>query len=357
MKKINTLISIALASVIFVGCGGDDSSSGGENQTYSKSAMLDNYASLVGALADDFKTKSQTLKASLETYNETNAKANWRAVATSYKKLQPILETDKSNNSSANGYYTVTMSNNIYQPIYTAMDAWRMGKNGRDRDRGIDKLEYILFSPWKVFGEDGASHQHSYTDSEKSSLGAAEADQLIIAADSIKKHWSTSGKLTEIKSTEQTSVFYIANRLFEYIGRLKDEHIGRPAGLIVDAPTKIPSKTESPSSEYSKEEAIALLEGIKNLYKGGTGLGLDDMLIENGYSNNNDKVIAAFDDTMSKLKAIDGSLYDACTNDFADVEAAFKSLQELEKVYNTNINTLMSVTSDMQFTNDGDSTF
>lgn len=355
MINLKSLLGALLVAFSLVACGGS-SGGGSSSNSFDKSAMLDNYATLIGTLADDLKTKSEALKDSFSDYNNTTAKTNWKAMATSWKKIQVILETDKSNNASGNEYYTV--KTDCCTPIYTTVDAWRMGQNNANyQEQALDRTEWLLFTPWMVHGETGSSDQNDNNASQISSIGVDESDQLILAATSIKTHWSSAGKLNEIKSVSQESTFYIANRIFEYIGRLKDEHIGRAAGLLVDATTPIPAKVESPSAAYSKEEAMALLEGIKNIYQGGSGLGLDDMLIAAGYSNNNDAVIAAFDDSIAKLNAVDGTLYDAITNDAADVQALFTSLQALEAAYNTNVITLMSVTTDMTFTNDGDSTF
>lgn len=349
MINIKAFFSVLFTGFLLVGCGGGGSSSSGGNPSggdtsFDKSAMLDNYSALVGTLADDFKTKSQNLQNSLTTFDENTSKQNWKEMASSYKKLQAILQTDKSQ-STGNGQYTVTMDG--ITPIYTAVDSWLMGKNGEDKDYGIAKLEYILFDP-----------SNGYNDGNKSAIGAAEAAKMVSAATKIKTHWSSDGSLDDIKTASDDSVEYIANRIREYIKRLIDGHIGLGTGLLVaDNGVKHPEKVESKLSSYSKEQAIALIEGIKNYYIGGTGSGLDDMLIANGYSNNNDKVIAAFNDAINKINAINGTLYDAITNDFSNVEAAFSALQELDSVYHTNVLTLMSVTTDMTFTNDGDTVF
>lgn len=351
MIKTKLILSAALTSVLFLGCSE-------ETKKFDNSAMLDNYGKIIGILADDFKTKSEALKSDFSLlendFNQANAQDKWKEVASAYKMIQPILQTDKSDKDDI---YRVSPDGGI-SAVYDYVDKWRMGQNNETyRNQAIDRTEWLLFTPWKVYGEDSDNNKNDYNTSEILPLGVSASNKLIKAAEAIKTHWSSAGELENIKSVDLASVEYISNRLFEYIGRLKDEHIGRAAALIVDANTKYPSKVESPSAGYSKEEALSLLKGIKYIYQGGNGLGLDDMLIDNGYSNYNDNMISAFDSVISRFEAIDGSLYDAITNDYENVEALYTSLQALEEAYYKNIITLMSVTPDMPFTNDGDTNF
>jgi hypothetical protein len=355
MKLFSSLTAISFLSTILISCGSDSDSPSENKSNFDKSTMIKNYGVLIGELADDFKIKSENLKNSFSDFNKTEAQANWKEVASSYKALQTILQTDKSQSTGEN--YTITTDG--IQPIYLAVDAWRMGQNQKNYEvQAIDRTEWLLFSPWVVSGESEEIHQNSLDTTQISSEGIAQSEKLIESAEAIQTHWSSAGKLEEMKKNEDETVEYIANRIFEYIGRLKDEHIGRASGLIKETNgEKAPSKVESPSAKYSKEEALALLEGMRNIYIGGSGLGIDDLLIQSGYSSYNDEVLNAFDDSISKLNSIDKTLFDAILNDFSSVSSVFESLQELEKVFNTNVITLMSVSSDMEFTNDGDSTF
>lgn len=153
-------------------------------------------------------------------------------------------------------------------------------------------------------------------------------------------HWETDEAFTA--NVDDATIDTILNQFIDNMYKNKELRLGEPAGLTVaSAGTADYTKLEYHRSGSSAESIISRIAGLKALYTGDydettDGIGFDDYLISKGATEANSAILAAIDDAVTALEAIDGSLKTAVTGDSAAVETAYVKLSALyNAVYST----------------------
>lgn len=160
-------------------------------------------------------------------------------------------------------------------------------------------------------------------------------------------HWEEDNAFVE--NADDTTVDAILNQFIDNMYKNKELRLGEPAGLTAaSGGTADYTKLEYHRSGSSTASIIARIMGLKALYTGeygeaSSGIGFDDYLVSKGATAENRTILAAIDDAIAALEAIDGSLKTAITTDSEAVEAAYEKLVSLYSAVYTTLPAAMAI--------------
>lgn len=216
---------------------------------------------------------------------------------------------------------------------------------------GFDALEYLLFAP----GFDNACPPQLPIngDGEWAALGEAEisvrradyaatvASAIAAQADALEATWAEGGTwhgyLTDPTSgplgDTQTAMDEVLRAMFYIDKSLKDVKIAVPAGIKDCTSDVCLDEVESIWAGLSKEQAVANLEGFRQIFWAGPdadgGVGFDDLLASVGEGALGEEMLADTDAAIATLQAVDGTFVEALTADGAALDASHAAVVEL----------------------------
>jgi len=221
---------------------------------------------------------------------------------------------------------------------------------------GLDALEYLLFH---VGAQNSCAAQAEInTSGSWNALGSGEVTRrraayahaattyLKTVADDLVERWEPSGgnfvgQLAQagmsgsLFETERMAADEIFTGMFYLDLVTKDDKLAVPAGIDVTcASDTCPEALESRYANASKEAVRANLEGFRQLFTGGDGLGFDDWLVAVGAGELAAQMKKEIDEAIEHGDAIPGNLRDTLATDPETVRtlhAEVKHLTDLMK--------------------------
>jgi hypothetical protein len=202
-------------------------------------------------------------------------------------------------------------------------------------DKGLPALDYLLFNTYDNNAEilDRFTTNSQATEYKKYILDVVEDIQTRV------NHTYNGWVLGEYTATFNTntgtaagsSLSLLVNNFNENYELIKRDKIGIPSGILTLGFTN-PTKVEAYYSGYSIELAKSALQATVNMYRGGSGLGLDDYLTTIGTQKNgqslNQVILDQFLLAENALDALSGRLSDEVTNNTTSVETAYNELSK-----------------------------
>ncbi|MFT4979896.1 MAG: putative lipoprotein, partial [Myxococcota bacterium] len=195
---------------------------------------------------------------------------------------------------------------------------------------GLDALEYLL---WAGPGNDCPSQVDINADGTWDALGADNIEQnraafartisteLSRQAAALKDAWSPdggdfSGQLTLETaggpySSEQEALDALFSALFYVEIATKDRKLAVPLGLQDCSTETCPEDVEHRYSGLGAAAVEANLLGFRDLFTGGAGFGLDDLLVDLGHGDLSIQILADLDVALAAAAVIEAPLDEA----------------------------------------------
>jgi uncharacterized protein len=237
---------------------------------------------------------------------------------------------------------TATIESNIASGSYNLATTSRSTLYAQ----GFGAIGYLCFAPDAVSKMTGNAARAKY-------LGdlVTRIENLV---NGVVDNW-TSYRTTFVGNTQTnvgSPIGNIVNQLAYQLDMTKGPRIGWPFGKQSNG-IVFATKCEGYYAGISKDLAELSIAALKDSYTGGGGLGIDDYLVSLKQDALNTDVLAQFDMTIAKVRAIPGNLSAAFTANPAEVDAAYKEIQKLLTLLKTDVASATAV--QITFTdNDGD---
>jgi predicted lipoprotein len=215
---------------------------------------------------------------------------------------------------------------------------------------GLPALEYLLFND-------------SILDAKRCSYAAAVARDAAQTAASLRDAWSpsggnfgaqvsTAGQGSSVFATSQDLLNILVNQMLTVIELLKDADLGKPLGKKAGG-VLMPELRQSPFSEFSLQDMLANMEGVKEIYLGSAaGLGIRDIAAEQD-AFVADRITTYMDDVTTAVLGVPETFGDSVINNTPLVENVFVKVAFLRSNMAGNLSGLLGITPFFNG-NDGD---
>jgi predicted lipoprotein len=363
---LSALVLAGLAAIGLAACIGG----GAEQRAGLRSAVLvDLSAAVIAPDVSQFATDAADLAAQVQALTESPdrarldaAQAAWLETARAWHRLASL---DLAGITRTGLLYSrigarPTSPGAIERALATPdpIGAAYVARQGADK-RGLAGLEYLLFTQdpaAAVSALQGSEARRNYL------LGVAQ--DLAAQADALAGLWDRSGGdelgMFERADSEgrnlQSSVSRLVNQMSMTTETMAYVSLGRPLGLgrSIDTPDGPPAPDLVPAP-YARESVALLraeLSGLRALVSptasGGTDRkGIDALLLDLGAEIGDEPLgealLGQIDAADAALAALDGSLYDAVTNDPEAVRTAYDEALALHRLVKTSLANWLAV--------------
>lgn len=322
--KSKLLLSLALASSLFISCGEDDSSANGDfDYTTITTNVADN---IIAPRYEEFQKATAQLKSDASTFNSTPNEANLTALQNSYKTANiawqrvsfpgvgyptTVSDLPKLINTFPTDTTKINELINDQDPNYSST---------RFRDAfGFPALDFILYGASKantvIKFTTAANAQGA-----KNFLTAA-VEQLNNEATKANNYWknNTNGAVTAFKTNNEVNASSPFNLFFNGfmadVELLKNAQLGLPLG-VYNLGTPQPDQAEALYSEIGIELWTEKLAALKKVYlgeseQGVNEVGFDDFLIDQNIKRNgeslHDLILEVFTNIENTVADFDGT--------------------------------------------------
>jgi len=190
------------------------------------------------------------------------------------------------------------------------------------RYRNIGVVEALLFNE----NESDEALLSRFKNEERYRDSFVHASTLLIeSANYLYNYWINESAF--VANSDGESVDAMVNKMVDNIYKTRETRLGDPAGLTQTSGGETdPNLCEFLDSEASLASMRYRLLGLKALYTGNDGLGLDDYLISKNLTAENDTILQAIDQALSSLEQINTPLKKAIDHDKEHVKTAFAAL-------------------------------
>jgi predicted lipoprotein len=221
---------------------------------------------------------------------------------------------------------------------------------------GLDALEHLLFSgPDNVCAaqippnSDGAwaALDAQALDQRRADYAALVADGVLAQADALVTAWDPAGgdfggRLARAGDgdpypSDQEALQAIFDALFYIEAMTRDAKLAIPLGLAECATERCPEAAESPSSGASTDWIAANLLGFRDLFTGGAGAGLDDLLVDVGQAAIADEVLADVDAAIAIAESLDVSVQEGVVSRPDDLLALHDAIRAVTDDLETDV--------------------
>lgn len=342
----SSITAIALSTLLLIGCAGE-SENPEANQSvednFNFTAMMANYADniiipsyqrfndeLTSATAEN--NLLQNYCTAIGTVDEPSAKINaqaqWRELMGIWQKAELFILGPAAENSNAKRNAIFSYASNfppsscaVDQSVVLAQDATFDITSRAFNSRGLDALEYLLFNtnldhtcPVQITQ---TQNWNERTDTDRKQARCAFAQDVLadirIQSASLLDSWLITDGDFRTQFVNPTNVNdslkALSDALFYIELETKDDKLGLPTGIHNDCPdVACPAGIESPFSENSFENIRNNLLGFQTMLNGGDGLGFDDIIIDQGFSQVANQFNADIDTAIAFIDTIDTSL-------------------------------------------------
>ena len=213
--------------------------------------------------------------------------------------------------------------------------------------RGLDALEYLLHhdetenqcdatrsinadGSWAALNEadlDGRRARYAKT---LTGLLVSDADALVAAwDDGFTAELGTAGARSETYPTTQEALNAVSDAMFYVDTDLKDMKLAEPAGILNCATATCPDAREFLWVEANFAAMGANLDAFGRLFRGRSGLGFDDLLVDAGQDQLATDIGNRLDEASSAVASMPTSLTKALADDPRQVVAIHVEVKEL----------------------------
>lgn len=328
-------------------------------EAFSKKAMLHDIAARVIApgyqeLASKCHQLTNAIGELTKTPGETamdNARKSWVDVliAASHLRCYQAGPVADRNFGSA-FYYWQIVPQKIESPLDSsnAIDSSLLDELGSNA-KGLFALEYLLYTP-KNTQPDGKSSTpleliSGDTGKRRREFIVLLAHDLDAKASQLAKDWTALGdKEASSKFAEsgQESVNLMVNQMAMALEDATEHRLRFALALRSPIAPQI-GRIESGRSGSSLQSLIATLQGARELYRGGEGLGLDDALKRINPTLEK-RVEEQFDATIAAIKNVNLPLEQAVITNRPPVQTALEKTRALEVLVKVDVLSALGVT-------------
>ena len=186
--------------------------------------------------------------------------------------------------------------------------------------RGLGGIEYLIFNsdlehtcPPQVPGTSGWNNlSESSRKIARCEAAIALAEDTALAAEQIQTLWLSDyrDEFTS-ESNAGNNLQTLTDALFYLATGVKDQKLGIPLG-INDACSSVicPNNVESRYSNYSADNLSNNLASFLNIFRGGDGLGFDDLITDEGFSEVSQEFISNINSVLTALSEISIPVYE-----------------------------------------------
>jgi len=238
---------------------------------------------------------------------------------------------------------------------------------------GLDALEHIVHGD-----EDNAcpSQVDINADGTWAALGAdgVEANRIAFAqvltahlADQVgalSEAWSPdsgdfSGALARTTAdspyeSEEDALNAVFRAMFYLETVTKDRKLGQPLGEINCTTGTCPDDAEHLESGASMDAVAANLRGFRNLFTGGDGAGIDDLLVELGHNDLSDAILTKTDTAIAAADSATVSVYEGVTSKPEAVDTVFAAVKDVTDLLKGDLVTVLALEVPAEAAGDND---
>jgi predicted lipoprotein len=350
IKKIGIFVLSVVLVLFYISCSKksnptDEPTANG----FDKTAMLTNYAdNLIIPAYEQTQQKLALLQtavtAFLATPNATTQAALKIVFKDTYLQVERIsvLEFGPSRNNSFIGFINTLPANTMKKvgektdlaimEDNIASGSWNLAQNSAIHQQGLPALDYLFFANDALakFTNANSANRKKYVqdilDRNKSLL-----DQTL----NTWKSTYRSQFIANTKSNSGSPISFMLNQFAYEMDMLKGPRIGWPFGTQSGG-VQFPELCEAYYSGFSLDLAIENMNGLKNIFTGGSsGKGISDLLVALGNKPLRDEILSQFSVVDAKLKAIPAPLSSALANNKPAIEDTNKEIQLLLRLIKT----------------------
>ena len=238
---------------------------------------------------------------------------------------------------------------------------------------GLDALEHLLFAgsssacpsqvvpvsdgSWDELGGIGIA-------TNRAQFALVLSAGLLTQADELKLAWSPEGEnFSGALGTAGDGIPYVSpvealnqltNAMFYLEKTTKDRKLAQPMGMMNCAATLCLGDIEGLASESALLSVRSNLVGFQQMFTGGVGPGLDDLLEEAGHGDLAIQIVADLEATIGLADAIDGPLEAALVEHPEAVQALYDSLCLVTDALKYDIMTVFSLEIPSEAAGDND---
>ena len=356
MNKILTVVIVM--ACLLVGCDKDD-----KQEEFDRKAMLSNMASgVIIPAIDDMNTELSSLHTSAQTFSGTPNQNNLDLLQASFENAYRAFQYVKMFDFGPMMDYGIKASMNTY-PTDTveiesniSIGSYNLTSADMVDAIGFPALDFLLFY------QGDAAVMTSFTTATNATnrltyltdLTSKMKDEFALVVSGWDTYETSFINADGNDSGSSTSLLF--NEFVKDVELVKNAKIGIPAGEFSGG-MPLPEYVEGKYSELSIELAIESLNGLKNAFNGGTGLGLDDYIIdvqgaevESSLAQN---INLQFDLCINKVNAIPNQLSDQVSSNPTVVNEAYLELKKLVTMCKTDVSSTLGLLITFQ-DNDGD---
>lgn len=214
--------------------------------------------------------------------------------------------------------------------------------------KGLFALEFLLFGPRP--SDSGATKPASSLDTLSGPQGPRLASYLRLLAEDVEARatqvaadWSApEGAAKQFASAGQESINKLVNQLAAHLEFVAENRLG----FVLRLPEPISRqyhRVECSPSGTSQRNSSGLIAGIRQLYLGGEGAGLDDLVAQLNPTLAL-RIDAQFTDTLSAIDALASPLEDAVLKDRVALQSAYDKARALEIFFKVDVASTLGVT-------------
>jgi len=327
-KKVSSFIfiSFVLSAFVFVAC---KKKAGDNNPTpFDRSSLLVNIAdNVILPAISDFESKLNTLEADYIAFqgdrssiNMEIVRSSWKAAYLSWQSVK-IFDFGPIRNigfKGATGTFptdTVKIENNINSGSYNLATAANVDAIG------LSAMDFLLY-------RNGALNYFVGNDAY-TTYGLDVVQKIKNEFTSIVSAWSPYRAIfitgTGNETTSSFSLF--VNEFSRDYELAKNTKLGIPIGqqsLSIQQPEYI----EARFSGISLEILLKSIEALEVVYKGGTGVGLDDYLSSSDKVTLSTSIINKFEEIKTKMNSFSGTLEEEMSTNISGLDELYVLIQE-----------------------------
>lgn len=230
----------------------------------------------------------------------------------------------------------------------TPLDAGAVAKLGANM-RGFGGVEVLLFDP----GRDDAAMLAAFEsgDRRRGALAALIAADLHAKIESVRAAWAgppadyaahlaRAGRGSSVYTSERQGVDAVVNALIAAAEVLIAVRLAKPLGLDTASQAPVPELVESPRSDASIDDLLAVLDGIEMVYLGrrgdAAGLPLADAVAERS-PRTDERMRAQLPAAKDAVRRIPGPLRSAVVSQRDVAVAAHSAVRELKRILSSEV--------------------
>ncbi|HEY0298249.1 MAG TPA: imelysin family protein [Arachidicoccus sp.] len=370
IKKIGIItVAIGITGTMVISCSKSPSTGNSSSLfgSFDQTAMLTNIANNVlltqidslAFYANAVNTDVTSFTANPSTATLNTAQSDFAKLATNWGLAVPYNFGPMQTNSLQYPIDTYPWPANTTKIETEVSGQGNAATAGTDVE-GMKSLEYLLFDKsgnaavlTKYTTASDAANRKKYLISVATDLQTKTA--------SLKSGWTNylSSFVGAKGNDVNSSLSLIINNMSIYLDVVKNMKIGNPIGMGVKLnDNKVhPDQIEYPLSEESLPVMIANMQSMKDVFDGGSGQGIDDLLnylkAQSNGQNLSTVIDNQFNDAITKLKAINPPYVTAITTQTQQLQAIYTSIKALLAYIKVDMANNLGVT--ITFTdNDGD---